>query len=421
MREKTPSKTNYSQRDFMSLRWHYDAENNLCWQTKPLNKLFQFSNYQKPTYVYDLSYLKRRGEFFLKSAPLKSKSFYALKANSNSEILKTLKTLGFGLDVVSQGEIERGLAVGFSASDIIFSGVGKTAAEISFAIKNKIHQFNVESLGELERIGNLSKKLQIPTNVAFRMNPEVAVETHPYIATGLRENKFGLNSEHLPEAIQILKSFPSLKFVGLSQHIGSQLFDLDATSEAIDKLLLMKLQAEKLGFSVQRLDIGGGIGIYYDQDCEEKELQFIQDYMNLVKNKLSQFSGEIQFEPGRCLVGHAGFIISQVQYIKTNQHKSFVILDTGMHHLIRPSLYQAFHSILPVKKKTGTLTADIVGPICESSDVLAADRSISQVLSDDFVIIADCGAYGFSMASLYNSHKLPNEVCIFDHTDGTQV
>lgn len=396
-------------------RWQYNAENDLCWQGRKLTDLFVFSKYQKPTYFYDLNYLKTRAQTFLKSAPSNSKSFYALKANSNLEILKLLKSLGFGLDVVSQGEIERGLAAGFIGQDIIFSGVGKTAAEITFALQTKIHQFNVESLAELERIGKLSQKLNKPARIALRMNPEVPVETHPYIATGLRENKFGLDGQHLQQALQTLKSFPLLNFVGLSQHIGSQIFDLNAISDAIDKLMQLKDQAEKMGFPVKRIDIGGGIGIYYDQDDEKKEIQFIQDYMTLAKNKLSLFKGEIQFEPGRCLVGHAGFIISQVQYIKSNSHKSFVILDTGMHHLIRPCLYQAYHNVLPVKKNPGNLIVDIVGPICESSDVLAADRSITSVQQDDFVVIADCGAYGFSMASLYNSHALPNEICIFDH------
>lgn len=372
--------------------------------------------YKGPLYVYDLSILEERYKQYSDSLPKKTQIFYAMKANPNRAILNKLKLLGSKIDVVSKGEILRALEVGFHAKDIIFSGVGKTKDEILTAIEYGIYQINVESVPELARIIQIAQdtfnKTKHKTDIVFRINPNIDIKTHPYIATGLHENKFGMEISALSELIPMLKSAANfIQLKGISLHLGSQMHDLDGFQEALQKLKPVFQDLKKDFPSCDRFDVGGGLGIFYDQTNLQKELELLNEYAQIIKDELDGLDIEIQTEPGRWLVAHCGLLISQVQYIKNTPYKKFVILDTGMNHLMRPALYQAYHQILPLIEHQDRKydTYDVVGPICESSDVIGKNRSLQELKADEFVAILDTGAYGFSMANVYNLHELPHE------------
>ncbi|WII70837.1 diaminopimelate decarboxylase [Bdellovibrio sp. 22V] len=377
---------------------------------KPLLPLC--ANYMRPIYVYDLDFLSAR--FKTMSQHLKGvRLFYAMKANSNPEILQQLKKLGAGADVVSLGEIKRALESGFSVQDIVYSGVGKTRHEITEALKLGIYQINVESLPELERIGALARSLNKKTSIALRLNPDIDIKTHPYIATGLKDNKFGMELGLIPELIKTLKSYADcIELVGVSLHLGSMMMEFSGYQEALLKLKSVFVELQKEFSTLKRFDFGGGLGIFYDRLDLELEESLLKDYAKITLETLGDLNCELQSEPGRWLVGHCGALITQVQYIKKTKDKTFVIVDAGMNHLIRPSLYEADHLILPLKKASAEMKADIVGPICESSDFFAKDRTLGSVSEGDFVAVLDSGAYGYSMASIYNLQELPLEICI---------
>ncbi len=372
-----------------------------------------------PCYVYDLANIKNRFEKLCEAlSPLQNlKVHYALKANANSEILKSFLNWGAGVDVVSAGEMQCALEHGFAAEKIIFSGVAKSVEEIDAAIDVGIKQINVESPQELIRIGQRAQAKNKKMAVAFRMNPEVNPVTHPYITTGMSENKFGMDRSFVPQLVRILKEFPeNLKLRGLTMHIGSQLLDLQAIKEAIQKLRSINHELDVLGFPTESMDIGGGVGIHYDQMSDEKDFKTIQEYGAIVAQALKDYTGEVMIEPGRVLVGRAGVLLCQVEYIKKTSTKTFAIVNTGMHHLMRPALYQAIHRILPVVKddSLSTHSYDVVGPICESSDSLGKNRILSELKQGDYLAICDAGAYGFSMANHYNLHPFPQEVVLKD-------
>lgn len=387
----------------------------------PLDKFVD--DYRSAFYLYDLAQVQNRYLAFHGAFQGRAKVHYAIKANANREILTRLKSLGSRLDVVSSGEIKRGLECGFRGEDIIFSGVGKSLAEIEFAIKSQVRQINAESVSELKRIDSVARRLNLKGGavpVALRVNPAVNPQTHPYIATGFRENKFGIAMDELQECFDVIKSAASLEFVGYSVHIGSQLLSLDAYEETLDRILDLVSADRVRGVEVQRLDLGGGLGILYDGEPAELEIQemsMLNRYARMVLKKLKNFEGVLQLEPGRFIVGHAGLIVCQVQVLKSNGFKNFAIVDTGMHHLMRPALYQSYHKILPLRRRTSNATSaqgtkkvyDVVGPICESSDVLGKDRLLSELHEGDYLVIADTGAYGFSMSSNYNLHGAPEE------------
>ena len=398
-----------------------------------------------PVYIYDLSSILTRykalqngllAAFKARETTTKIKKslrlsiHYALKANSHPEILRRLAQQGSGADTVSAGEIRLALAAGIPTSRIIFSGVGKTKNEIRFAIASGIKQINVESPQELRRISEIAAELDRTVDVAFRMNPDVNPKTHPYITTGFRENKFGMDESFLPELLEILKwAQPRVRLCGLTLHIGSQLLELHALREGIEKTIALFQQIRAIpgvGHSLDRLDIGGGLGLNYETDDEATEFQLIQDYGKMVAECLGDIDVELMLEPGRILVGRAGLLVSEVQYIKRAPAKTFIVLDTGMHHLLRPALYGAKHRVLSIKEasqaarspnKAATTEAgyqnyDIVGPICESSDVIARDVCLGPIEQGDLLGIADTGAYGFTMASHYNAHELPRQVVV---------
>ncbi len=365
-----------------------------------------------PTYAYSFKrILQNLAE--LRSAFTQQVSIhFAMKTNSNRELLKRLKNEGVGVDVVSGGEIARSLECGFKGSDIIFSGVAKSHEEINYALETKIKMFNVESPEELERIGQLATKKSVVAPISFRMNPNVDAKTHPYITTGFKENKFGMDKSAIPLLLNILKKYESnLNLLGLDFHIGSQLESLKPFEAALKKAIPNFLQFRKSGFKLRSFDIGGGIGVPYKKNQKPFDLK---KFGKMVEKNLRPLDCEIVCEPGRFLVADAGVLLTKVEYVKKTPYKSFIIVNTGMHHLLRPALYGAHHEIYPVseKSKAKLRTFDVVGPICESSDWLAHERRLPTPEQGDILAIADVGAYGFVMASDYNLHPKPHEIFV---------
>lgn len=370
--------------------------------------------YERPTYIYNQQSIKNRIEAYTTIKNSNYSIHYALKANTNIEILKFIKSHGLSADVVSWGEAEIALKAGFLPQQIIFSGVGKTKNEITKAIESGVGLINVESAPELKRIIQISSNLNKTIDIGLRINPDISVETHPYIATGFRENKFGVSSDDFSEIMDILKSQSLVKLKCLGLHIGSQIQNLDPFINSLDKLLDCVAYFRKKDFKITDIDLGGGIGIDYMSNDETLEIQRITTWMNIIAEKIKDLDLKFHLEPGRSIVARSGILVTEVQYIKQNQYKNFIIVDTGMHHLLRPPLYQSHHRILPLKFHKSindfTFRADVVGPICESSDVIGFDRSFSEVKEGDLLAIMDTGAYGFVMSSDYNHHSKPVEI-----------
>ncbi|MCO5144355.1 MAG: diaminopimelate decarboxylase [Oligoflexia bacterium] len=366
-----------------------------------------------PFYVYDLDGMKSRLHYLKKSFPGIS-PHYAMKANSADRILKMFAQEGSGVDVVSGGEIRHALKTGFKAKDIIFSGVGKSRTELELAIGEEIKQINVESPQELLRIIAMSKAMNKKPKVAFRINPDVDAKTHPYITTGFRENKFGMGEHFVPELRAILTSNPNtVDLCGLTLHIGSQLQDILPIKDAIQKTLPLFYQFKQEGHQMRTFDVGGGLGIPYNEEhtFPSKDYALLNGYGKMLQEALQGFTGEVLCEPGRILVGSCGVLVGEVQYIKETPFRSFLIVNTGIHHMMRPALYQAYHRILPVRSNDNREQRiyDIVGPICESSDVLGRERTLYEIKPGEHIAIADSGAYGYSMASYYNEHDFPEQ------------
>jgi diaminopimelate decarboxylase len=380
--------------------------------TTPLDALTRART--EPFYLYDLDGMRTRARA-LKNAYHGLEVHYAMKANSTMRIMRAFHAEGTGVDTVSGGEIECAFRAGFEPQDVIFSGVGKTRAELELAIGRGIKQINVESPQELARIIELARALGKKPRVAFRMNPDVDAKTHPYISTGLLENKFGMGEHFVPELMSLLKGAPGVvEPVGLTMHIGSQLQDITPIEEAIHITLGIFRHFTASGIPLQTLDVGGGLGIPYNEEhrVPSRDLELLEGYGRMLQRALKDFAGRVLCEPGRILVGSCGTLLGEVQYVKETPHRSFLILNTGMHHLIRPALYEAYHRILPVQENAARARRayDVVGPICESSDVLGKQREMSEVHQGEWLAIADAGAYGIAMASTYNEHELPEQL-----------
>lgn len=386
-------------------------QNDLIFGGKPLQELDLVKNYRQPVMVYDLQGLSQRLKLMTSWKRLK-KLHFAMKANYNLEVLKTIQQHGVGLDVVSWGEIELGFRAGFKPEDIIFSGVGKTKYELEQAIRNQIFQINVESLAELQRIDQICRNLNQSVNIGLRVNPEVDAKTHPNIATALKDSKFGLNVQDLPACLDYFKSHPLLKLKAISYHLGSQIMDQSTFAEALRKIrpLFEKLQNE---FStLDRLDLGGGLGIdYREHDLSHDEKRW-QQMTGVYEEGLLGLNTDIYLEMGRFVIARFAVLIGQVQYIKKTESLPIMILDVGMNNLLRPSLYQAYHHIYSLKQKTNSQKYMIVGPICESSDVFHKSFEMMNVEQDDLVVFSDVGAYVQSMASDYNQQPKAIEVFI---------
>jgi diaminopimelate decarboxylase len=380
-------------------------------------KLSQLTkNYQGPLFFYNLDFVRARVQQ-MQGALKDVRLFYALKANSHPDVLKVLKDTGVGIDVVSGGEIQHAIKNGFTYQRLVYSGVGKTRKELELAIDNEIYQINVESIPELQRIGEISKTLGKKADVVFRINPDISIQSHPYIATGLKDNKFGIDTGQLGEVIEAAKRFSSsLSVRGISLHLGSQMLEFGSLKDSLAKLkpLFLKLRVEFP--ECHRFDFGGGLGIHYEKQDLESESNLLKEYSQTVFSELTALKNEIpglevQSEPGRWLVGHCGVLVSQVQYVKKTPHKEFVVLDSGMNHLIRPSLYEAYHGIHSLKNAPDTTKKyDVVGPICESADFFGKDRDLPEVKQDDFIVVRDCGAYAATMSSDYNLQERALEI-----------
>ncbi len=375
-------------------------------------------------YLYDLDGILERTKIYRDAFKCNIKIHYAMKANSHPILLKAMAQAGIGVDIVSQGELQLAQSNGFSNDKIIFSGVGKSKTELRRAIQDEIRHINVESLEELERIAQLAKELKKKTSVVIRVNPDVDAKTHPYISTGFRENKFGIDLSQLSQITEVFKkNNSSLEFSGLSLHIGSQIRNIEPFKESIEKILSVYKHLQQEGFALKSLNIGGGLGIRYDnpqkysgEKSSAEDLKLMHQYADCVSqifnDQKNNFVGEVLCEPGRFLTASFGVLLTEIEYVKVTPHKNFLIVNTGMHHLLRPALYQAYHSIEPLvlSAKSNGVLYDIVGPICESSDILGKDRVLPLQSSGQWLAIRDVGAYGRSMSSQYNSHALPTEI-----------
>jgi len=336
---------------------------------------------------------------------------YSAKANSNLALLRLFVNLGGGVDVVSGGELYRALKSGANPEKIVFSGVGKREDEIEYGLKAGILMFNVESSQELKKINEIAGRMGKKAPVAIRVNPDIDPKTHPYISTGLKQNKFGIDILRAPMAYRLASQSPNLKVIGIDCHIGSQLVEVEPVIEALRKLKGLVENLRKEGMEIRHLDLGGGLGITY----EDEEPPHPVEYAANILDEIRGFGCTLVLEPGRVIVGNAGILVSKVLYTKENEEKRFIIVDAGMNDLVRPSYYGSYHQILPVKKESREeIVADVVGPICESSDFLAKGRKIPRLHSGELVAVMSAGAYGFSMSTNYNSRPRIAEVLVRD-------
>ena len=336
---------------------------------------------------------------------------FSVKANSNLAILKLLKNLGAGFDIVSQGELYRVLKAGGNPKHVVFSGVGKTQEEMIYALKKNILCFNVESEQELILLNQVAKKLKKKAPVSIRVNPDIDPKTHPYISTGLKENKFGIPIQEALALYQRSSEFSSIQFIGIDCHIGSQMLSLDPILESVRELKKVILDLKQKGIHIHHLNIGGGLGIPYSKETPPSPQEYLKD----VLGELKDLKIKLLCEPGRTIVGNAGILLTKVLYTKKTASKNFIIVDSAMNDLIRPTLYDAHHEVWPVQRSLTTLgmtSVDIVGPICQSGDFLAKDRKLAQPKSSDLLAMMSAGAYGFSMSSNYNSRPRAAEVLV---------
>ncbi len=364
-----------------------------------------------PLYIYSRATLERHWHAFdsaLGDHP--HLICYAVKANSNIGILNIMAKLGSGFDIVSQGELERVLAAGGEASKVVFSGVAKSRAEIMRALEVDIRCFNVESIAELHHINQIAGEMGKIAPISLRVNPDVDAHTHPYISTGLKENKFGVSVDEAREVYKLAATLPHVKITGMDCHIGSQLTELQPFLDATDRLIRLIEQLQEDGITLKHLDLGGGLGVTYTDERPPHP----SDYAAALLNKLKDYKDlEIILEPGRAIAANAGILVAKVQYLKSNESRNFAITDTGMNDMIRPALYEAYMNIIEIDRTLGREKAiyDVVGPVCETSDFLGKQRELA-IAEGDYIAQRSAGAYGASMSSNYNSRPRTAEVLV---------
>ena len=341
---------------------------------------------------------------------------FAVKANSNIAVLNVLARLGSGFDIVSEGELRRVLLAGGDPQKVVFSGVAKSSRELAFAIKNNVRSINIESVAELDRVHEVAASMNATASIAIRVNPDVDPETHPYISTGMDKAKFGVTMEAAYEAYKRAAKMPNIEIHGIACHIGSQITKTTPFTDALAIVINMVKRLAGEGIDIKQLDLGGGLGIDYQGETPPSAAEYVQGMLDGIK--AHGIDLPIAIEPGRYIAGNSGVLLTEVEYLKHNETKNFAIVDAGMNDLMRPSLYQAFHDIVRVDQETTAKedVFDIVGPVCESSDVLGYDRKIA-VQAGDLLAVRSAGAYGFVMAGTYNSRPRPPEVMV----DGDQV
>ena len=364
-----------------------------------------------PLYIYSRATLERHWHAFdsaLGDHP--HLICYAVKANSNIGILNVMAKLGSGFDIVSQGELERVLEAGGEASKVVFSGVAKSRAEIMRALEVGIRCFNVESVAELHHINQIAGEMGKIAPISLRVNPDVDAHTHPYISTGLKENKFGVSVDEAREVYKLAATLPHVKITGMDCHIGSQLTELQPFLDATDRLIRLIEQLKEDGITLKHLDLGGGLGVTYTDETPPHP----SDYATALLNKLKNYEDlEIILEPGRAIAANAGILVAKVQYLKSNESRNFAITDTGMNDMIRPALYEAYMNIIEIDRTLGRKKAiyDVVGPVCETSDFLGKQRELA-IAEGDYIAQRSAGAYGASMSSNYNSRPRTAEVLV---------
>ncbi len=367
--------------------------------------------YGTPLFVYSRAMLE--AQLLAYQQPLQGRPHlicYAMKANSNLAVLNVLARLGAGFDIVSGGELARALAAGADPDKIIFSGVGKSVAEMQAALKAGIHCFNVESVPELDRLSEVAHTMGKVAAISLRVNPDVDARTHPYISTGLKDNKFGIPIEQALAVYARARALPGLKIIGVDCHIGSQLTKMAPFLDALDRMLVLIDQLAAAGIHIEHLDLGGGLGVQYQQEQPPAP----QDYMQAILQKLGSRTLTLVFEPGRSICANAGVMLTRVEYLKETGHKNFAIIDGAMNDIIRPALYQAEMQIVPVQQPADSVADkqwDIVGPVCESADFLGRDRKLA-LQPGDLLAVLSAGAYCFAMSSNYNTRNRAAEVMV---------
>lgn len=364
-----------------------------------------------PTYVYSRAHIEQQYRAYADALQgVEHLVCFAVKANSNLGVLNILARLGSGFDIVSRGELERVLAAGGEPGKIVFSGVGKTRDDMRRALQIGVHCFNVESVDELERLQQVAAELGVKAPVSLRVNPDVDAGTHPYISTGLKENKFGIAIADAEAVYARAAELPNLLVRGVDCHIGSQLTTLPPFLDALERLLGLIDRLAERGITIHHLDLGGGVGVRYRDETPPP----IGDYIAAVRERIQGRQLALMFEPGRSIVANAGVLLTRVEYLKHTEHKDFAIVDAAMNDLIRPALYQAWMDVLAVKpRSTATRNYDIVGPICETGDFLAKSRQLA-LAEGDLLAVSSAGAYGFVMSSNYNSRGRAAEVLVDD-------
>ena len=364
-----------------------------------------------PLYIYSRATLERHWHAFDSALGEHPHLIcYAVKANSNIGILNVMAKLGSGFDIVSQGELERVLAAGGEASKVVFSGVAKSRAEIMRALEVGIRCFNVESIAELHHINQIAGEMGKVAPISLRVNPDVDAHTHPYISTGLKENKFGVSVDEAREVYKLAATLPNVKITGMDCHIGSQLTELQPFLDATDRLIRLMEQLKEDGITLKHLDLGGGLGVTYTDETPPHP----SDYATELLNKLKNYEDlEIILEPGRAIAANAGILVAKVQYLKSNESRNFAITDTGMNDMIRPALYEAYMNIIEIDRTLEREKAiyDVVGPACETSDFLGKQRELA-IAEGDYIAQRSAGAYGASMSSNYNSRPRTAEVLV---------
>lgn len=372
------------------------------------------ARYGTPCYIYSKAALESHWQAFDQAFGKHPHLIcYAVKANPNIAVLNSLARLGSGFDIVSLGEMERVLVAGGSPDKIVFSGVGKREDEINAALKVGIHCFNIEVSDELDRINRLAGALGVVAPVSFRVNPDVDAQTHPYISTGLKENKFGIAIEQALIDYKRANGMAHIKVIGMDCHIGSQLTNTAPFLAALDKLLALATVLQRDGIQLQHLDLGGGFGISY----QDEQLPAPADYVAAILQRLATSQYKIIVEPGRSIIGNAGILVTRIDYLKPTEHKNFAIVDAAMNDLIRPSLYSAWQKIIPVNNASPAAEYcwDVVGAVCETSDFLGKDRNL-RLAAGDLLAICSAGAYGFAMSSNYNTRPRTAEVMVDGNT-----
>lgn len=363
-----------------------------------------------PCYIYSKATLERHWRAFDDSlAGREHLICYAVKANSNLAVLNLFARLGSGFDIVSKGELQRVLKAGGDSSKVVFSGVGKSESEIQFALEKEIQCFNVESVQELQLIDRVAEKMSVQAPVAIRVNPDVDAGTHPYISTGLKENKFGIDIDVAEDVYLQAKQMNNIDIVGVACHIGSQLTDVSPFLDALDRVLVLIDKLKSHGIELHHLDLGGGLGICY----QDEKPPLPAEYAKAIMSKLENNAIPLHLEPGRAIAGNAGILVTKVEYLKDTEHKNFAIVDAAMNDLIRPALYSAWQEIIPVNlnQNAERKVFDIVGPVCETGDFLGKSREL-RLQPGDLLAIRSSGAYGFTMSSNYNSRPRVAEVMV---------